>query len=64
LDGVKGNLISKGLISLPSVQQLVNIAGKASFNEISDKRAEVEARIVYCYEIDGRCPCDDTVCKL
>jgi hypothetical protein len=64
LDGVKGNLISKGLISLPSAQQLVNLAGKASFSQISDKRTEMEARIVYCYEIDGRCPCDDTVCKL
>lgn len=64
LDGVKGNLISKGFMSLPSAEQLIKIGRKASFNKISDRRVEMEARIVYCYEIDGTCPCDDTVCKL
>ena len=64
LDGVKGNLISKGLRSLPSAEQLIKVVRKASFSKISDRRVEMEARIVYCYEIDGSCPCDDTVCKL
>ena len=64
IDGKKGNLISQGIGSIPSAKHLLAIIKKASLNKISSKRAEMEARIVYCYEIDGSCPCDDTVCKL
>ena len=64
LDGKKGDLISQGLVSIPSARHLHAIIKAAALNKISSKRAEMEARIVYCYEIDDSCPCDDTVCKL
>jgi hypothetical protein len=64
LDGKKGHLISQGIESIPSAKDLLAIMKKAPLNKISSERAEMEARIVYCYEIDGSCPCDDTVCKL
>lgn len=64
LDGARGELISEGLLSIPSCEQLARIAAKASFKKISDQQSEMEARIVYCFEIDGSCPCDDTVCRL
>lgn len=64
LDGKKGALLSEGFDSLPSLEQITDIIKNASFETISEQRAEMEARVVYCYEIDGSCPCDDTVCKL
>jgi len=64
LDGASGGLLSQGLTSLPSWDELCGIAADAAFGRISDRQMEMEARIVYCYEIDGSCPCDDTVCKL
>lgn len=64
LDGKKGTVISQGIGSIPSAKDLLAIIQKASMNKISSERAGMEARIVYCYEIDGSCPCDDTVCKL
>jgi hypothetical protein len=38
-------------------------AGEA-FAPISEQRAEMESRILYCYEVDDRCECDDDVCRL
>jgi hypothetical protein len=64
LDGKKGDLISQGIVSIPSARHLLTIIKAAALDKISIRRAEMEARIVYCYEIDGSCPCDDTVCKL
>jgi hypothetical protein len=34
------------------------------FEPISADRAEKEARIVYAFEVDGACTCDDTICRL
>ena len=34
------------------------------FKPISANRVEMESRIVYAYEVDGSCPCDDTICRL
>lgn len=63
MDGETGNLISSGLESVPSRPELLQIIKKARFEAISAKRAELESRIVYAFEIDGACPCDDTVCR-
>ena len=64
LDGASGRLMGKGLDAVPSRTALVEIIGKAAFERISPRRAEMEARIVYCYEIDGSCPCDTDICRL
>jgi hypothetical protein len=64
LDGIKGTVLAEGLDSIPNEKELLKIARLAAFGNISEDRAEKEARIVYCYEIDGSCPCDDTVCRL
>ena len=31
---------------------------------IQSERAALESRILYCYEIDDSCSCDDSICKL
>ena len=64
LEGVSGRVISRGLETIPSREQLVEIMGADPFNRISAVRVEMESRILYCYEVDGSCPCDENVCRL
>jgi len=64
LEGASGRVISRGLETIPSKEQLVEIMVADHFNRISAVRAEMESRILYCYEVDGSCPCDDNVCRL
>ena len=64
LDGFSGNVISRGLSAIPSKPQLIDIVSDAPSNETSNSRTEMESRILYCYEVDGSCPCDEDICKL
>lgn len=64
LDGATGKVLASGLASIPSRSELLGFMETADFTPISDKRAEMESRILYTYEIDGACPCDTTVCRI
>ena len=64
LDGATGKVIQSGLDSIPSRMTLVQSVADKRFKPISANRAEMESRIVYAYEVDGSCPCDDTICRL
>ncbi len=64
MDGASGKVILSGLESIPSRPVLIQLTENARFNQIPAKQAEMESRIVYAFEIDGSCPCDDTVCRL
>jgi hypothetical protein len=64
LEGASGRVISRGLETIPSREQLIEIVSADLFNRIPAERAEMESRILYCYEVDGSCPCDENVCKL
>ena len=66
LDGERGSLIASGFDQIPSHADLSDNVRKAvyAFSPILSKRAEMEARIVYAFEIDGGCPCDDTACRI
>ena len=64
LEGATGKIISSGLESIPVQAELVRRAEKTDFDPISPKQAEMESRILYAFEVDGSCPCDDTICKL
>ena len=66
LDGESGMLTASGFDQIPSrVELMQNMRQNSySFSPISLKRAEMEARIVYAFEIDGGCPCDDTACRI
>lgn len=64
LDAATGKIMASGLEALPSRKELAAVAASAPFDPVTAKRAEMESRIVYCYEIDGACPCDDSVCRL
>lgn len=64
LDGISGNIRSQGLETIPSRLEMVKIAEQNDFKTISDQQVEIESRIVYCYEVDGSCPCDEDICRL
>ncbi len=64
LDGDSGRIIGRGFEAIPTRDQLEAIMARHAFDPISPARTEMEARIVYCYEIDGSCPCDTDICRL
>jgi len=64
LAGATGKRISSGLESIPSRTELGQLTANRIFDGISRERAEMESRILYAYEVDGCCPCDDSVCRL
>ena len=64
LNGSDGKLMAVGLDSIPSKQELLSIIKSYAFKPISKERAVLEARIVYTFEVDGACPCDDTICLM
>jgi hypothetical protein len=64
LDAASGNVIAIGLEGIPSKSSLADRVAAAGFHSVSAGRAEMEARIVYCYEVDGACPCDEDICRL
>ena len=64
LDGDTGRVIGQGLAGIPDKHLLRGIAKNHSFASISPERAQIESRVLYAYEVDGSCPCDDTICRL
>jgi len=64
LDGPSGKIIGNGLADIPSRSDISHKFKRLVFDSISAKRAEMESRILYAYEVDDACPCDDTICRL
>ena len=64
IDGATGRITGTGLDAIPMKHDLEIQASGYLFEPIPEKQAEMESRIVYAFEVDGACPCDDTVCKL
>jgi hypothetical protein len=64
LDGVSGETLRSGLDAIPTGKELAEIVAGFDIATISAHRAEMESRIVYCYEVDDSCLCDDTICRL
>ncbi|MFH1991151.1 MAG: type I restriction enzyme HsdR N-terminal domain-containing protein [Pseudomonadota bacterium] len=64
LEGATGKVMSQGLGSIPTKTELSEKIAKTSLNRISAEQAVVESRVVYAFEVDGSCPCDDSICRL
>jgi hypothetical protein len=64
LDGHTGKLVSTGLQEIPGKASVVNFDPALENHPLSSKRVEMEARLLYVYEVDGACPCDTTICRL
>lgn len=64
IEGATGKVISSGLESILGRSELIDRVADTRFNPISAKQAEMESKIIYAFEIDDSCPCDDTICRL
>jgi hypothetical protein len=64
LDAGSGKVLGLGLDAIPSRSELIDVTGAHRFEDVAPQRAIMEARVAYCYEVDGACPCDDTICRL
>ncbi len=64
LDGKTGKIINKGLDEIPARDDLEGQLTDMEFEPIDRERRQREARIVFAYEIDDSCPCDDSSCRL
>jgi len=64
LDGKTGRVLSTGLDTIPDKEALLRICLAGTREPISPTRAESEQRILYAYDVDDSCPCDDNICRL
>ncbi|MDL1967746.1 MAG: type I restriction enzyme HsdR N-terminal domain-containing protein [Deltaproteobacteria bacterium] len=64
LNGSTGKVIGYGFESIPSRSELSNMTANKNFDHVPIKRAEIESRIMYAYEVDGSCSCDNAICKI
>ncbi|MFH1981247.1 MAG: type I restriction enzyme HsdR N-terminal domain-containing protein [Pseudomonadota bacterium] len=60
----RGTVLAGGMTGIPDRRRLESMAGDENFPLLSVGAIEKNSRILYAYEVDGACPCDDTVCKL
>ncbi|RJQ86509.1 MAG: hypothetical protein C4519_01985 [Desulfobacteraceae bacterium] len=63
LEGASGKITAAGLAHIPSKEQLILALRVNAWEPVSAQRAEMEARIIMAYEVDDRCPCDNSVCS-
>jgi hypothetical protein len=64
LDVASGKVTGQGLQAIPSRKELSEMLAGRDAEAITADRRERELRIAYCYEVDGACPCDDTICRM
>jgi hypothetical protein len=64
LDGESGRQLGTGFEEIPNRDQLAKICSRRVWTTISEERAEKESRILMAFEVDGSCPCDDSVCTI
>ena len=64
LDGGSGKVVGRGLGAIPAKADLAEKVRNYTFPAVPRERALLESRVAYCYEVDGACPCDDTICRL
>ena len=60
LNGETGGLLASGLEKIPHIDQLRDLMRQHTWPSITAQRVEMESRVLIAYELDGRCPCDDT----
>jgi hypothetical protein len=64
LDGETGKLLKSGLEAIPSRKYMEENFDRFGFLPTTPERREKESRLLYAYEVDDACPCDDTICRL
>lgn len=64
LNGGTGAVTGHGLRAIPTRHDLMRLLSEAPRLEVAQRRREMAGRLLYAYEVDGSCPCDDSICRL
>ena len=64
INGTTADIIDQGLAAIPSKPDLTRRVAAKTFGPISERQTEMESRILYCFEVDDSCECDDDICRL
>jgi hypothetical protein len=64
LDVQTGKVRAVGFKALPSRKEVFDYLNSHELVPLTDKAVAMESRIAFAYEVDGSCPCDDTICRL
>jgi hypothetical protein len=63
IDNSKVSVAARGLAGIFSRKDLQGRLQSYELVPVSEPHRAMAARILYAYEVDGRCPCDDSVCE-
>ena len=63
IDNFSASVIAEGLDGIFSRGTLADYLNAHAPIFVADRHRDMAARILYAYEVDGRCPCDDTICE-
>ena len=64
VDGATGKNLGSDLSSIPDKREMLERFDGLEFAPVPAKKAEMESRVLYAYEVDDACPCDGNICKL
>jgi len=64
LYGATGKIAFRGLDGIPHKDEIRANGAYQNRKKIPSQRSQGEARIVMAFEVNDRCPCDDTACLL
>jgi hypothetical protein len=64
IDGRSAKVTARGLDGIPDKHELLEKIQEHDFVEIPKQKAEKESRIIFAFDVDDRCPCDDTICRI
>lgn len=64
IDGFTGKVLETGLNNIPSKKKLKQSLHNVELTNLSEKKREMALRIVYAFEVDGSCSCDNDICRL
>ena len=64
MDSRSGKLMAQGLAGIPDCEALAALLDGTPPWKPSPDLLERSDRVLFAYEVDGACPCDDTVCRL
>ncbi len=64
LAGDSGRRLAEGLEGIPDRSFLMDRMQRFTWPGVTERQQEMESRILYTYEVEGACPCDDTICRI
>ena len=64
VDGATGKSLGSDLSSIPDKKEMLERFDSFEFAPVASKKAEMESRVLYAYEVDDACPCDGNICKV